>query len=340
MGGTIAGLAADPEGNPNKYKAGQVGIDSLLAHIASALPQNIAVISEQLANMNSRNLSESLLTDLGNRIQECLNDLLVKGIVITHGTDTMEETGLFLQATCGHRAQILGKRIVITGAMLPANAPAADGPRNLVDAISWASMPLENCPNGVYAVMSGKVCLAMDLAKRHGSALNAPLRDSPTSPVNLINPSWLSCVKAVQAAWGEDLPIPKAEEWPWVEILTSHAGARARTIKHWLTSEVLGLVLAGTGAGGFHDDWSEPLDEAIDRGIALVRTSRTGSGATYPHIPEKDAHGCMASGTLSAPRARIALQLALNAAETLKISGKALTWQDFFARIANLPEFR
>jgi len=125
-----------------------------------------------------------------------------------------------------------------------------------------------------------------------------------------------------------------------VEILTSHAGARAQTIGQWLNSGVQGLVLAGTGIGGFHDAWLAPLEEVRAQGIALVRTSRTGAGMTYPNIPEKDPSGCLASGTLSAPRARMALLLALNAAEKTKISSKPLTWQVFFARIANLPEFR
>ena len=340
MGGTIAGLVSQSEDDPRKYQAGQVSIDSLLAHIQSAVPDDIELATYQVANINSRNLSDALLTELGITVRDALAKPAVLGIVITHGTDTMEETGLFLQAICGKYAQSLGKRVILTGAMLPANAPQSDGPSNLLDAIRWASTPIDNCPGGIYAVMDGRGCMAMDLAKRHGTALNAPLQHSPSSSVGLINPSWLSGVKALQATWVEDLPIPKSDEWPWVEILTSHAGARAQTIKHWLNSDVQGLVLAGTGIGGFHDEWKGPLDQAIIQGIALVRTSRTGGGSTYPDIPEKDAPGCMASGTLTAPRARIALQLAINAAKQAKLSGKPLTWQDFFARIANLPEIR
>ena len=89
----------------------------------------------------------------------------------------------------------------------------------------------------------------------------------------MINPSWLSGVKAVEAAWTEDLPIPKENEWPWVEILTSHAGARSETISHWLDSKVAGRVLAGSGMGGFHQEWQKPLMGAVNRGIALVRTT-------------------------------------------------------------------
>ena len=177
----------------------------------------------------------------------------------------------------------------------------------------------------------------MDLSKRHGSALNAPIQASPSSSVGLINPSWLSGVKAVQALWTEDLPIPKENEWPWVEILTSHAGARSETITHWLNSKVKGLVLAGTGMGGFHDAWHDPLVAAVKHGIALVKTTRTGAGETLPDLPEKDISGCLASGSLSAPRARIALQLSLNAEKQALAAGKSLTWQDFFARIAVLP---
>jgi L-asparaginase len=136
------------------------------------------------------------------------------------------------------------------------------------------------------------------------------------------------------------LPIPKESEWPWVEILTSHAGARPETITHWLSSKVKGLVLAGSGMGGFHDAWKESLVAAVKHGVALVRTTRTGAGETLPNLPEKDLVGCLASGSLSAPRARIALQLSLNAEKQAQAAGKSLTWQDFFARIAVLPVIR
>ena len=340
MGGTIAGLAPNPTGQPLQYQAGQVQVQSLLSHIEPAVPKGVKVVSAQVANINSRDLTEGLLSKLGELVRTSLANPAVLGLVITHGTDTIEETGIFLQLTCGNYAQILGKRVILTGAMLPANAPQADGPSNLLDAIGWASSPIDNCPGGIYAVMDGRVCMAMDLAKRHGSALNAPIQGSPSSPVRLINPSWLSGVKAKEAAWTEDLPIPNGDEWPWVEILTSHAGARSETIALWLNSKVKGLVLAGSGMGGFHDAWGESLKLAVEQGIALVRTTRTGAGATLTDIPEKDLVGCLASGTLSAPRARIALQLALNAEKKAHLAGKSLTWQDFFARIAILPEIR
>jgi len=340
MGGTIAGLAPNPIDNPMQYEAGQVEVSSLLAHIESAIPHNIKLVAKQLANINSRNLTESLLTSLGEAVREALADTLVRGVVVTHGTDTIEETGIFLQLTCGKYAQNLGKRVILTGAMLPSNNSNADGPSNLLDALRWASTPIDNFPGGIYAVMDGRGCLAMDLAKRHASVLNAPIQASPSSSVGLINPTWLSGVKAVQALWMEDLPIPKEHEWPWIEILTSHAGARSETITHWLNSKVKGLVLAGSGMGGFHDAWRDPLVAAVKHGIALVRTTRTGAGETLPDLPEKDISGCLASGSLTAPRARIALQLSLNAEKQAQAAGKSLTWQDFFARIAVLPVIR
>ena len=340
MGGTIAGLAPNPEDSPLQYEAGQVGVDSLLSQIQSVIPQDMRLVSRQIANINSQNLTDAHLTQIGIAVRKALEDPLVKGVVITHGTDTIEETGLFLQLSCGKLAHTQSKMVILTGSMLPSNAPGADGPSNLIDALGWASAAIDNCPGGIYAVMDGYGCMAMDLAKRHATSLNAPLRDSPSSSVNLITPSWLSRVKAVQEVWNEDLPIPQEGEWPWVEILTSHAGARPETVTQWLKSAVEGLVIAGSGQGGVHNAWMQPLKQAMDQGIALVRTTRTGAGATLPNIPEADAAGCRASGPLTAPRARIAHQLALNATKHANLADKPLTWQDFFARIADLPEFR
>ena len=338
MGGTIAGLAQDPK-NPSAYRSGQVTLESLIPSVQSS--SGVAqgeIRTAQLANIDSRDLTESHLTQLGLAVRAALDDPDVLGIVVTHGTDTIEETGLFLGAVCSKQAERLGKRVILTGAMLPSNHPQADGPLNLQAALHWAQMDLETCPAGVFGIFAGRVCLARDLSKRHTSDLNAPLRDSSSSPVHLINPSWLSRIRRIQADSGPDISIPPENAWPWVEILTSHAGARPETVLHWLGQPIRGLVIAGTGMGGVHAAWLKPLHALAEMGVAVAKASRVGSGHIHLHLPETDPAGWVAAGSLSSPKARIALQLALYAAIEAKQGGKSMTWQDFFARIAVLPE--
>jgi L-asparaginase len=199
-------------------------------------------------------------------------------------------------------------------------------------------MDLETCPAGIFGIFAGRVCLARDLAKGHTSDLNAPLCDSPSSPIHLISPSWLSRIRRIQADSGLDLPIPPENAWPWVEILTSHAGAKPETVLHWLGQPIRGLVIAGTGMGGVHAAWHKPLHALAEMGVAIAKASRVGAGHVHLHLPETDPAKWVAAGSLTAPKARIALQLALYAAFDAKQGGKSMTWQDFFARIAVLPE--
>ena len=338
MGGTIAGLAEDPE-NPSAYRAGQVALEALISTSKPSIGVAQGEIrTQQLANIDSRDLSEALLTQLGLAVQAALDNPLVLGVVVTHGTDTIEETGLFLDAVCRKQAERLGKRVILTGAMLTSNHPQADGPLNLQASLYWAQMDLETCPAGVFGIFAGRVCLARDLAKRHTNELNAPVRDAPSSPVHLINPSWLSRIRRIQADSIPDMPIPAVDAWPWVEILTSHAGARPETVLHWLTQPIQGLVIAGTGMGGVHAAWHKSLNELVEKGVAIAKASRVGAGHVYLNLPEMDPAGWVAAGSLSAPKARITLQLALYAAVKAKQGGKSMTWQDFFARIAVLPE--
>jgi len=338
LGGTIAGLAQDPK-HPSAYRAGQVSLESLLPAVQPGTGfAHCEIRTQQLANIDSRDLSEALLTQLGLAVRAALDNPDVLGVLVTHGTDTIEETGLFLDAVCSKQAEQLGKRVILTGAMLPSNHAQADGPLNLQAALRWAQMDLETCPAGIFATFAGRVCLARDLAKRHTSDLNAPLRDSPSSPAHLINPSWLSRIRRIQADLGPDMAIPPEDAWPWVELVCSHAGAKPETILHWLNQPIQGLVIAGTGMGGVHSAWRKPLDALAEKGVAIVKASRVGAGHVQLHLPETDPVHWVAAGSLSSPKARIALQLALYAAFDAKRSGKSMTWQDFFARIAVLPE--
>jgi L-asparaginase len=338
MGGTIAGLAQDPE-NPSAYRAGQVALETLIPTVQPGTGvAHSEIRTQQLANIDSRDLSESHLTQIGLAVRAALDNPLVLGVVVTHGTDTIEETGLFLSAVSSKQAEHLGKRVVLTGAMLPSNHPQADGPLNLQAALHWAQMDLQTCPAGVFGIFAGRVCLARDLAKRHTSDLNAPLRDALSSPIHLINPSWLARIRRVKVDSGPDLPIPAEDAWPWVEILTSHAGARPETVLHWQNQAIQGLVIAGTGMGGVHTAWHKPLYALAEKGVAIAKASRVGAGHVHLHLPETDPAGWVAASSLTAPKARIALQLALYAAAEARQGGKSMTWQDFFARIAVLPE--
>jgi L-asparaginase len=332
MGGTISGIS-DNAGNPIQYKTGLVSVEKLLQTAGFTPPGGLKVISKQVANIDSQNLTEKHLSELGNLVSKGLEDPFLKGLVITHGTDTIEETGVFLHLTCGYKARHANKRVVLTGAMLPSNVLLSDGPKNLSDALAWASAVSNGCPGGIYGVFAGKVCLGLDLGKRHSTAPDAPLQAAFCNYVDTLDPSWLVMVNEVLLSSSMDLPIPKNDTWPWVEILTSHAGARAESLDVWLGSGVQGLVVAGTGLGGFHCAWANGLKNIIREGIAVVRSSRAGAGLVCTDIPTKEMDGMVAGGNLSAPKARIGLQLALNAAGQGNKS-ISITWQDLFFKTA------
>ena len=164
MGGTIAGLAVDPN-KPLAYQAGQISVAELL-HELGMESEVGDVQAVQVANIDSRHMTEDLLVQLGWAVKAGLEDESVTGIVITHGTDTMEETGVFLHATLGKLANHYKKAVVLTGAMLPSNADHADGPLNLRAALYLASEARGSQQYGILAVMAGKPCLARELSKQ------------------------------------------------------------------------------------------------------------------------------------------------------------------------------
>lgn len=329
MGGTIAGLAANPEGDPLNYAAGQVAVGDLVKH---ASPQdNLVFKAEQIANINSCDLSESLLTQLGRRIREALDDPEIRGIIITHGTDTMEETGIFLHLTCGALAQKKHKTVVLTGAMLPSNAPGADGPANLALAITAAQGQISlngqtvALPGGVVGTFAGRVIAARNYAKRFSSQIDAPVASSPD----------LGVAASIQEILdpGIDLPIPEVGDWPWVELVTSHASTKPQVIDYLVENGVEGLIIAGTGQGNINFGLIPAMKKAKEASIPMIRATRTGSGEIRHNIPMNDDDlGTQPAGSLTAPKARIALQLLIHA---LRVD-KSLDWKNFFATIAGL----
>ncbi len=314
-GGTIAGLRTDL-GNGG-YQAGQVPISTLLTQINSKFPLK----NMQLSNIDSCDLSEPLLSELGVQVRMGLADPEVIGIVITHGTDTMEETATFLEFVCGGSARNFGKKVVLTGAMLPSDHPQADGPGNLSDAIEFAGK--RDGQSGIWAVMGSKPILGLALVKGHSSQTNAFFGEAlPNDWVQVSN----------------DLPIPPDNQWPWVEIITSHVGARPATITFLKNHGVQGIVLAGTGASTVHESLAPALEQFMEAGGAVVRASRIGRGYIGGTLPNGRLAKALSAGNLNPAKARIALQLALFA--STQSSPNPLSWQDYFARMMGLPEFR
>ena len=316
MGGTIAGLQVN--GGGQGYLAGQVPIETLSEQIKCKLPiKNI-----QLSNIDSCDMTEALLSQLGQKIVEALQDPHIVGIVMTHGTDTMEETALFLELVCGYLAKAVGKKVIITGAMLPADHPEADGPDNLNKAV--ALVEDKGAPSGVFGVMGGKVFPARNMSKRHTSSIDTFVNSEALHLDQGRQPKDSTKVS-------EDLPIPSIDNWPRVEIVTNHIGAKGDQIEVYKKLGVQGIVLAGTGGGTVHHDLNAGLEAFMKDGGALVRSSRVGLGKIPSQLSNGRLSASLGAGDLNPPKARIALQLALFA--SLDAKANALSWQDIFARI-------
>lgn len=267
-GGTIAGRAADARDSVG-YRAGEIGVDELLRGLGTLAGCRIE--AEQVAQIDSKDMDAATWQRLVVLAHHHLSRPEVRGLVVTHGTDTMEETAWLL-----HRVLAPSKPLVLTGAMRPATALQADGPQNLVDALQVAAWP---GAAGVVVVMAGAVHGAADVRKRHSWRLDA-FDSGDAGPLAAIEQGRLRAFRAWPSAQplGLEGVLTEAGLWPWVEIVTSHADARGRAVDVWVDAGVQGLVVAGTGNGTVHRELAAALDRALQRGVTVRVTTRCATG--------------------------------------------------------------
>ena len=312
-GGTIAGRAAQAGDNLG-YTAGEVGVNDLLAGIDA--PAGVVLEAEQVAQIDSKDMSFSVWQQLARRCAHWLAQADVAGLVITHGTDTLEETAFFLQSVLSAH-----KPVVLTCAMRPATAFAPDGPQNLRDAIVVATT---SGASGVVAVCAGVVHSAFDVQKVHTYRLDA-FASGDVGPVGCVEEGAVRAVRGwpgpLPAAGIEALRWATAADAPRVEILMSHAGASGALVDALLRDReagaadaVQGLVLAATGNGTLHHSLEEAALRAQRAGVAVLRATRCASG----RILARPGDALRDAGGLTPVKARIALMLELLGAEPVR----------------------
>jgi L-asparaginase len=297
-GGTIAGEAA-PGGGHVGYRAGQLGVQELLARIPALAAVPLA--SEQVANLDSKDMAFAVWQALAARCAHWLAQPDVQGIVITHGTDTLEETAWLLQ-----RVLAPAKPVVLTCAMRPATALVPDGPQNIVDAISVVRTP---GARGVTAVCAGTLHAAADVRKVHPYRLDA-FSSGDGGPLGFVEDGRLRLVRDWPAQSAADpvllARLQGAVEAPRVEIVTSHAGAGARIVELLAADGVEGFVVAGTGNGSVHERLEQALLAAVAGGVRVVRATRCAEGQVIAHESDR-----LPASVRSPVKARIDLLLEL-----------------------------
>lgn len=314
MGGTIAGTATEAGDNVG-YKSGQLDLTQVLGRVPGlqAALSGDTLHCEQVANVDSKDMEFGDWRRLAQRVSEHLASHDVRSVVITHGTDTLEETAFFLASVLP--ADLLAQKVVVlTCAMRPASAHSPDGPQNLLDAVAVARAA---GAAGVLVVCAGTVHGARDVQKVHPYRLNA-FDSGDAGPLAYVEEGRVRQVRAWERslpAMRFTIPVNVTAEWPRVDIVVSHAGATA-AIVHALMAQVpeataplRGLVVAGTGNGTVHKALDEALRHAQSKGIRVVRSTRcawgaivAASGATEA-LPHFDG--------LSPVKSRIALMLEL-----------------------------
>jgi L-asparaginase len=306
MGGTIAGLAGDPN-NPKEYIAGELGVADLIKDLSHVNELKLDILN--VAQINSKDMQVGHWQALLSSVQAAMGQPHTHAVVITHGTDTLEETAYLLQA--------MGpwpKPLVLTCAMLPANAPHADGPGNLKDALNWASQAHHG---GVFVVCAGKVHASQDVQKITTESVDAFTSGPEGCWATWVEGQWNIQSKSMSPTQLQPRPslayALAAKHWPRVEIVTNHAlndGAVVRGLLASSDSEetpLAGIVLAGTGMGTASQALEQALQKAVNSGVRVWLSSRCIFGLAHA---QANTHWGEIT-LLSAAKARTALCLRL-----------------------------
>ncbi len=309
-GGTIAGAAAsDVQAG---YTSGQVGVDQLLAAVPQA--KKLATLSgEQVANIGSQDMNDEVWLKLARRINELLRKPEVDGIVITHGTDTIEETGYFLNLVVKSR-----KPVVMTAAMRPSTALSADGPLNFFNAVAVAANK-EAAGLGVLVVVNDWIHGASSLTKTSTTAVQtfmSPLR-------GLVGTVAYGEAEFYRGPVGKnttdsEFSLEGVTALPRVDIVMAHANMDGKMIEAAVAAGAKGIVIAGVGNGNMTKEGLDALIASARKGVVCVRSSRVATGRVGRNVEvDDDKLGLIASDDLNPQKARVLLRLALLKPRTL-----------------------
>jgi L-asparaginase len=303
-GGTIAGAAAT--GTQAGYTSGAVNIDTMIAGVPG-ITDLANIKGEQISNVGSQDMTFDIMLKLAKRINELAKSPAVDGFVITHGTDTMEDTAFFLNLTVK-----TDKPVVMVGSMRPSTAVSADGPLNLYNAVGVAADP-KAAGRGVLVVMNDWIQGAHSLTKTSTTAVQtfmSPLRGL-VGTANygkndyFTSPEWKHTTQS-------EFDITGVTTLPRVDIIYASADMSPDLIDCAAANGAKGLVIAGVGNGNMNKVSVTAAANAVKKGVVVVRASRVATGSVGRNVELNDDElGFIASDELNPQKARILLTLAL-----------------------------
>ncbi len=303
-GGTIASKHDSSKGG---YLPALSGED--LVSAVPAIKKIAQIQTEQISNIASSEMTTEIWIRLAGRVNELLARPEIAGIVVTHGTDTLEETAYFLDLTT-----ISTKPVILVGAQRPASDSDSDGPRNLLDAVRVAVAP-EALGKGVMVVMNGQINAARDVTKTNTSQVET-FRGLEFGELGVVDAEKVRFYRAPLRR--QTFPVESTTKLGRIDIVVSYAGADGLLIRSLLRDEALqGLVIAGLGLGDDTDLMFDAIKETRARGIPVVSSTRVPTGRVFPLNAAKGgalalkAIGCVLADNLSPQKARILLMLAL-----------------------------
>ncbi len=307
-GGTIAGTGQ--AGKTSGYEAGSLPVSSLLRTLPP-LPADLRLTAEQICSLDSNEVDGGLWLRLARHINQ-LAQTDIDGFVLTHGTDTMDETAYFLNLAVKTQ-----KPVVITGAMRPSTAASADGPFNLWQAIHLAAKP-EAAGKGVLVCFCDSIYSGRDVQKVNTYKTDA-FNEQDISCLGYMRDDqcyFLNSSLAVHTT-ASCFDVSSLTELPRVDILYFYAGAPEDALDFY-ASRAQGLVIAGTGSGNYSSRWVKKIRELSARRLPVVRASRIGHGIVSrdPHFEDSD--NCIPAFTLPPQKARILLSLALTVTDSFE----------------------
>jgi L-asparaginase len=303
-GGTIAGAAAT--GTQSGYTSGAVTIDAMIKAVPG-IDKLATIKGEQISNVGSQDMSFDVLLKVAKRINELAKDPSITGFVITHGTDTLEESAFFLNLTVK-----TDKPVVLVGSMRPSTAVSADGPLNLYNAVGIAVDPQAK-GRGVLVTLNDQIHGAHSMTKTSTTAV-----ETFQSPVRGIvgtasygkndwyqSPQWKHTTKS-------EFDISSVTKLPRVDIIYAGVDASADLITLAANAGAKGIVIAGVGNGNMNKPMVDAAAAVVKKGVVVVRASRVTTGLVGRNVElDDDKLGFIASDELNPQKARILLSLAL-----------------------------